>query len=39
MLLPGTLIIRAIKMTDSDNMWYLEKVDQTMLDEYTQDTD
>ena len=34
----GTLVIRAIKMTDSSNMWYLEKVDQTMLDEYTQDT-
>ena len=34
----GTLVIRAIKMTDSGNMWYLEKVDQTMLDEYTQDT-
>ena len=34
----GTLVIRAIKMTDSNNMWYLEKVDQTMLDEYTQDT-
>ena len=34
----GCLIIRAIKMTDtSNNMWYLQKVDQTMLDEYTQD--
>ena len=34
----GTLVIRAIKMTNSGDMWYLEKVDQTMLDEYTQDT-
>ena len=34
----GCLIIRALKMTDtSNNMWYLQKVDQTMLDEYTQD--
>tara|TARA_R100001244_G_scaffold40606_1_gene36552 strand:- start:253 stop:963 length:711 start_codon:yes stop_codon:yes gene_type:complete len=30
--------IRAIKLTDSNNdMWYLQKVDQTFLDEYTQD--
>jgi len=34
----GGLIVRAIKLTDSDNnMWFLQKVDQTMLDEYTQD--
>ena len=34
----GSLIIRAIKLTDSsNNMWFLEKRDQTFLDEYTQD--
>jgi len=34
----GGLVTRAIKLTDSsNNMWYLQKVDQTMLDEYTQD--
>ena len=34
----GGLVVRAIKLTDSsNNMWYLQKVDQTMLDEYTQD--
>ena len=32
------LITRALKLTDSsNNMWYLQKVDQTMLDEYSQD--
>ena len=34
----GSLITRAIKLKDSsNNIWYLQKVDQTMLDEYSQD--
>ena len=34
----GSLVTRALKLTDSsNNMWYLQKVDQTFLDEYTQD--
>jgi len=34
----SSLITRALKLTDSSsNMWYLQKVDQTMLDEYSQD--
>jgi len=34
----GTLVVRSVKLTDSSkNMWFLQKVDQTMLDEYTQD--
>ena len=34
----GSLVTRALKLKDSsNNIWYLQKVDQTMLDEYTQD--
>jgi len=37
---PGTEeFVRAIKLTDSNgSMWYLQKVDQTFLDEYIQDS-
>ena len=35
----GGLVVRAIKLTDSNgSMWYLQKVDQTFLDEYIQDS-
>ena len=34
----SSLITRALKLKDSSsNIWYLQKVDQTMLDEYSQD--